>query len=99
MKLRLLLPVFLCSLASVNATERNFAYTYEATTLAKGSVEIENWATWKHSHGINQFDFRHEVEIGLTDHLELSLYLADWTVNNGDGQHRTARYEDSAVEM
>ena len=93
-----ILPLLLCCLTTANATERNFAYTYEATTLAKGGVELENWATWKHRHGANQFDFRHEVEFGVTDHLELSIYLADWSIRDGGGEHKVARYDDSAIE-
>lgn len=100
MKLSRFLPLAACCLASLSAyaTERNFAYTYEATTLAKGAVELENWATWSHRHGNNQFVFRHELEFGMTDHLEVSVYLADWSIRDGGGLHKAARYDDSAVE-
>ena len=98
MKLSHLLPVLLCFVASARATERNFAYTYEATTLSKGSVELETWATWKHRNGTNQFEFQHEVEVGVTDRLSLSLYLADWSITDGNGAHKAVRYEHSGVE-
>jgi hypothetical protein len=96
--LALFLAFSLCAATAAKATERNFAYTYEVTTLSKGTFELENWATWKHRHGANQFDFRHELEIGVTDKFELSLYFANWSVRDGQGIHKAARYEDSSVE-
>lgn len=90
----------------VEAGERRFTYVYEATTAAKGEIEIENWVTWKTqreegSRG-NTFDFRHEIEFGLTDKLQLGVYVADWSVldkvaGGEDGAH--AVYQDSAVEL
>jgi len=69
---------------NAEAGERRFTYVYEATTAAKGEIEIENWVTWKTqreeaSRG-NTFDFRHEIEFGLTDKLQLGVYVADWSV-------------------
>lgn len=91
---------------NLEAGERRFTYVYEATTAAKGEVEIENWVTWKTqreggSRG-NTFDFRHEIEFGLTDRLQLGVYVADWRVldkvaGGEDGAH--AVYQDSAVEL
>jgi hypothetical protein len=75
---------------SVSAGERRFTYTYEATTAPKGTIEFENWVTWKASRGSggnkNQFDFRHELEFGLTDKLQLGLYLSDWSVTRSGGK-------------
>lgn len=102
----LLVTVGLIVTQQVKAGERRFTYIYEATTAAKGEVEIENWVTWKTqreggSRG-NAFDFRHEVEFGLTDKLQLGVYVADWSVvdkvaGGEDGAH--AAYQDSAVEL
>ena len=83
------------------AGQRLFTYTYEATTAAKGSVEIENWVTWKHSSvgaRVDEFDFRHELEFGLTDHVQLGLYLANWNYLDTPGEHE-ARYENSGAEL
>lgn len=88
------------------AGERRFTYVYETTTAAKGEVEIENWATWKTGNNDegergNEFDFRHEIEFGVTDHLQLGLYVVDWTVLDkvaGGEKGAHAVYDDSALE-
>lgn len=91
---------------TAKAGERRFTYVYEATTAVKGEFEVENWVTWKTqkeegSRG-NTFDFRHEIEFGLTDKLQVGVYVADWAVldqvaGGEDGAH--AAYQDSAVEL
>lgn len=88
------------------AGERRFTYVYEATTAPKGEIEVENWVTWKTqresgSRG-NEFDFRHEIEVGLTDRLQLGVYVADWKVQDkvaGGEDGAQAVYEDTAVEL
>lgn len=83
------------------AGDRKFTYSYSATTAPKGSVEFEQWITWKadRSGGTkNRFDFRHEVEIGLTDRLQLGLYLSDWSVTRESGTTKSV-WNDAAVEM
>ena len=83
------------------AGQRKFAYTYETTTAPKGAVEIENFVTWKRggSDGsrTNRFDFRHELEIGVTDRFQLGFYVTDWTYNDSDPQ-KHLRYQHSAIE-
>ena len=67
------------------AGDRRFGYVYESTTAAKGEIEVENWATWKTrrdgSGRANEFDFRHEIEYGVTDRLQAAIYVADWKVS------------------
>src|SRR5437763_13962946 len=63
--------------ASAFAGARHFDFLYEAPTSAPGSFELENWVTWQ-TNGSNQTDFRHELEIGVTDRMQLSVYFADW---------------------
>lgn len=83
------------------AGQRKFAYTYETTTAPKGAIEVENYVTWKRgSEGgkrTNQFNFRHELETGVTDRFQLGFYVADWSYNNSDPQ-KHLRYEHSAIE-
>ena len=94
---RLFIPAALAALtfttAPASAGERRFTFTYEATTAPKGSIELENWVTWKARRGgegnLNQFDFRHELEFGLTDRLQLGLYLSDWSVARSGGRTET----------
>lgn len=83
------------------AGDRKFTYTYEATTAAKGSWEYEQWVTWKayRSGGNrNRFDFRHEVEVGLTDHLQLGIYMSDWSLNYEKG-HTDADWKSAGAEL
>ena len=90
------------SALDLQAGERRFTYTYEATTAPKNSVELETWVTWKatrggEDHG-NQFDFRHELEIGVTDRLQLGLYLSDWSINESRG-HTEADWTNVGAEL
>ncbi len=80
---------------------RHFGFIYEAPTSAPGSFELENWVTWarianpEHS---DQVAFRHEIEIGVTDRLQASIYLADWFYEN-DPAHSGFTFSDSAIEL
>jgi hypothetical protein len=87
-----------------SATERRFAFTYETTTLPKGAFELENWATWKHTGNpgarhTELFQFRHELEYGITDRLQLAVYAFDWRYNRRDDEGHRARWEHSGVEL
>lgn len=93
------------SIPQLEAGERRFTYVYEATTAPEGEIEIENWVTWKTTpedgkRG-DEFDFRHEIEFGVTDRLQLGIYVADWKVLDSvaSGEDGTqAIYQDSAIE-
>lgn len=98
--------ILLATALPVFASERRFTYVYEATTAAKGEVELETWVTWKtlqvDDQRGNRFDFRHEIEYGITDRLQLGIYVADWKVLDkvaGGEDGTQAIYEDSAVEV
>src|SRR5436190_23815614 len=65
-----------------SATERYFTYTYEPETLPKGGLEYEQWVTLRAGRNqtvgqedYNRWEFRHELEYGVTDNYSLSLYL------------------------
>ncbi|MFL6540783.1 MAG: hypothetical protein ACJ8HU_08470, partial [Chthoniobacterales bacterium] len=64
------------------AGARRFTSVYEATTAAPGAFEFESWITWKTERDgdsrFRQLDFRHEVEFGITDRLQMAIYAADW---------------------
>ena len=98
-----LLAAFLVATTiSAVAGQRKFAFSYETTTAPQGSVEIENWVTWKETRNAegrsDRFDFRHELEFGVTEHFQIGLYLADWTYSPDDTEKK-ARYEHSAIEL
>ena len=80
---------------------RRFTFLYEANTSAPGSLEFENWVTWQRATGpgrFDQVDFRHELEYGVTDKFQLSVYLADW-LYEADPEHSGFAYSDSAIEL
>jgi len=80
---------------------RHFTYLHEAPTSAPGSVEIENWITWKRTtdpERVDQVDFRHEFEFGITQNFQASVYLADWFYASGP-RHSGFIYSDSALEL
>ena len=87
-----------------HADDRLFTYSYQATTLPAGKVEMENWITWKtetpEDSTYNRVEFRHELEIGLTDRVQLDLYLADWSyTDEGHGSTGKFKYDDSAATI
>lgn len=90
--------------ATASATERRFTYNYETTTTPQGKWEIENWVTWSKfgvpgRSDLNLMEFRHELEVGLTDRLQLGIYLFDWQYNSQDEEHHRARWAHSGAEL
>ena len=65
-----------------SADTRHFVWSYESTTAPRGSVEYEQWVTWKTNKPddelYDRLDFRQELEFGLTDRLQVGFYIADW---------------------
>ena len=94
--------ILLCP--AVRAGARRFNYVYEATTTAPGVIESETWVTWKTSpreeRRFNAVDFRHELEFGITEHLQLAIYVADWGYREDPGTNEHGfSYQDSALEL
>ena len=101
------LPVCLIALAlsaeSCLGGVRHFTFLYETTTSAPGSVELENWVTFRTGdpdrQRFSELDFRHEFEFGLTDRFQLSIYVADWRYQTGFSDQASGfAYSASAVE-
>lgn len=72
------------SLATARADERRFTYTYEPEILPKGGLEFEQWVTLRTQRtsdaevkqgNYNLWEFREELEYGVTDNYSVSLYL------------------------
>ncbi len=62
---------------------------------------MENWITWKRVTGpgsSDEVDFRHEIEYGVTDKFQVSLYLADWFYVSGRDRSGF-NYSNSAIEF
>jgi hypothetical protein len=84
--------------------ERRFAFTYEVTTSPRGHLELENWVTWKHheergAHDADLFQFRHELEYGVTDRFQIGVYFFDWRYDPHDREGHKAEWEHSGVEL
>jgi hypothetical protein len=85
---------FFTAFSQISEAGRRFTYVYEAKVAEQGEIEVENWVTWKSGpDGRNGFDFRHELEYGVTDRFQLALYVADWKVADNE-----AIYENTALE-
>ena len=84
--------------ASANATDRRFTYSYETTTAAPGSFEYEQWFTWQQNDEFDKYQFRHELEFGLTDKLQLGFYLFDWEHETEEGESET-KWEGTGIEL
>ncbi len=97
------LAVLCLFVVAVNAPAggRRFTYSYEALTMPKGMWEYEQWVTWKtHKDSdpqFDRFDFRHEIEWGVTDRFQLALYFADWRFEDKPGKHK-GDFRDVALE-
>jgi hypothetical protein len=93
---------FALAAAPSHAGERRFTYVYEATTAPKGTLELENWVTWRanrtDTNRSDRFDFRHELEFGVTDRFQVALYVADWRLTDDADHDRHVRYHDTALE-
>jgi hypothetical protein len=80
------------------AGARHFTFIYEAPTSPPGSFEIENYATARFSDGFTDADFRHELEIGITQHFQASIYVANWDYTRSR-ENRGAHYDSSSLEL
>ena len=94
----LIAPALLLCQTSGFAGARHFTFLYEAPTAAPGSFEIENYATTQFANGFTGANFRHELEIGITDHFQASIYLANWNYTRRGGD-RGAHYDSSSLEL
>ncbi len=72
------------NMATANATERYFTYTYEPETMPQGVTEFEQWVTLRTQKKVdegtrvdnfNRWELREEFEYGVTDNYSVSLYL------------------------
>ena len=63
---------------AARADDRKFTYSYEAKTLPQGTWEFEQWATvqtGKDAGTWNTLLLRDEIEYGVTDRFNASIYL------------------------
>ncbi len=79
--------------APARADARRFAWSYESDTAPAGSLELEQWVTWRHGRDdlpdFDRLEMRHELEWGVTDRLQLGFYLVEWRAEWLGGRRRT----------
>lgn len=97
------MAMLLAVAVAAQAGERKFAFSNESLTHAPGEIEYEQYVTWKthkqDDSDFDRFDFRHELEFGVTDHLQLSIYQ-DWRYQDGASvSNDRAEYKDTAFEV
>jgi len=90
--------VMLFCKTSAFAGARHFTFIYEAPTATPGSFEIENYATTRFANGFTEGVFRHELEIGITEHFQASIYFANWEYTRSR-ENRGAHYDSSSLEL
>jgi len=91
-----------------SATERYFTYTYEPETLPKGGLEYEQWVTLRAGRNktvgqedYHRWEFRHELEYGMTDDYSLSLYLNEslTTFKDVESGHHVSDFQFDGVSL
>jgi hypothetical protein len=74
--------------SNASADRRAFTHTYEYPTLAKGELELEFWNTQAGDTGAGQastLDLQIEIEYGITNRWEISLYQTLGQAADGSG--------------
>jgi hypothetical protein len=97
-RLFLVACITLASVAPVQAYNRRYVYSYEAGGMPQGLMEFEPWVTYKHYGDGGVWEFRNELEYGLTEDLLISAYLSDWTYDGRDGASK-ATWKTAGLEF
>src|SRR5947209_6986430 len=88
-------------LSAARADERRFTYSYEPETTPQGELEFEQWVTLRTQRtkggevkqgNFNRWEFREELEYGVTDNYSVSLYLNTATESFRDFSQTPATY-------
>jgi hypothetical protein len=75
----------LACIQTLSAAPQPLINTSTANTLSKGVFELENRILWGHSGGADAIEFSHELEYAVTDQLQISAYLSEWSWEKGVG--------------
>lgn len=83
------------------ADPRPFTLSNDVYSIGKGNFEYEQYVTWRHhtddNPSYNRFDFRHEIEFGVADNFDVSIYAANWRYQDSSGFTGT-KYDSSGGE-
>lgn len=104
-------PAFALLLAAAavtaHADERRFTYTYEPETMPQGAWALEQWVTWRSGRtaavgrdDYQRFQFREELEYGVSDRYTVALYLNTEQLSYKDGNgERFSEFNWSSVSL
>ena len=92
---------------SASATDRLFTYTYEPETMPQGAFEGEQWVTLRagRNSAVGQDDyyrwqFREELEYGVTDNYLVSLYFNhEYVTYNMPGGGGLSDYRQTGISL
>ena len=70
----LTLLVFASLCTSARADRRNYVWTYQYQTMPAGATELEFYQTTQLRESTDQWEYRFEVEQGLTERWDFSVY-------------------------
>jgi hypothetical protein len=96
------------ALLSASASERFFTYTYEPETMPQGVWEYEQWVTLRAGRNsavgqedFNRWEFRHELEYGVTDNYTVALYLHESLQNfhEPETHHNISHFQFDGVSL
>lgn len=88
---------------SAHADERFFTYSYEADVLPEDALEFEQWVTaraGREGGDYNRWEFREELEYGITDTLTSALYLNfkdEYFHSNDEGSEAEENFEFAGI--
>src|SRR5215510_14265891 len=84
-----------------HADPRPFTFTYDTYAVGKGNAEFEQWVTYQtrtdEDNSFTRYEFREELEYGLADNFDISLYFVNFSYEDSDA--RTGlHYDSTSVE-
>ena len=92
--------VFLGTVGLAFADAKSYVWTYEYQTLSKGMAEVEYWLTAQvpdsKESNVNTWQHWLELEYGITDHWDVSLY--QMLKHNNTASSVTSEYDGFKIE-
>ena len=94
-------------LSGACANERIFTYSYEPETMPAGAMEFEQWITLRTQRtkavgqqNFNRWELREELEYGVTDNYQVSLYFNhDYTHFTDNAGQTTSHYGQTGFSL
>ncbi len=78
-----LMIVLMLLTVTAHADRRNYVWTYQYVTMPEGATELEFYQTTKIREQLDSWEYRVEVEHGITDYWDFSVYQIFAQTENG----------------